>query len=30
MIESYQKQPQIKILHAVSIDEKQRLKETGS
>ena len=28
MIESYQKQPQIKILHAVSIDEKQRLKET--
>ena len=28
MIESYEKQPQIKILHAVSIDEKQRLKET--
>jgi hypothetical protein len=28
MIESYQKQPQIKILHAVSIDVKQRLKET--
>ena len=28
MIASYQKQPQIKILHAVSIDEKQRLKET--
>ena len=28
MIASYQKQPQIKILHAVSTDEKQRLKET--
>ena len=28
MIESCQKQPQIKILHAVSFDEKQRLKET--
>ena len=28
MIKSYQKQPQIKILHAFSIDEKQRLKET--
>src|SRR5665647_2403338 len=28
MIASYQKQPQIKILHAFSIDEKQRLKET--
>ena len=28
MIASYQKQPQINILHAFSIDEKQRLKET--
>ena len=28
MIASYQKQPQIKILPAFSIDEKQRLKET--
>ena len=29
MIESYQKQPQIKILPAFSIDKKQKLKETN-